>query len=96
MLINKKPVKCFTEHYRYDDNTNTNYLFRSNPSYRSDTGQLNSVWYDFVLCNIGGQEIPCQLMCILILEDIDENHNYSDGYTYTGSIHAVMRIKPTT
>ena len=65
MLVNKKSVKCFTEHNRYDDNTNTNYLFRSNPSYRSDTGQLNSVWYDFVLCNIGGQEIPCQLLCFI-------------------------------
>ena len=41
MLINKKSVKCFTEHNRFDDNTNTNYLFGSNPSYRSDTGQLN-------------------------------------------------------
>ena len=63
MLTKNKAVNCFTEHNRFDDNTNIKCLFRSNPSYRSDTGQLNSVWYDFVLCNIGGQDIPCQLMC---------------------------------
>ena len=50
MLINKNTVKCFTEHNVFDDNTNTNYLFQSNPSYRSDTGQqLNSVWCGVVL-----------------------------------------------
>ena len=27
----------------------------------------------------------------LVIEDMDENHNYLDGYTYTNGIHAVMR-----
>ena len=65
MLLNNKygKVMGFTEHNRVDDNPKTNHLFRSNHSYRLDTGQLNLVWYDFVLCNIGGEGIPCQLLC---------------------------------
>jgi len=91
MLINKSRVKGFTEHNRYDESTNTNYLFRCNPSYRSDTGQLNSVWFDFVLCNIGGEEIPCQLLCFLNIEDIDLNNNHLCEYEVNNGIYAVMR-----
>ena len=91
MLKNKARVRGFTEHNRYDESTNTNYLFRSNPSYRSDTGQLNSVWFDFVLCSIGGEEIPCQLLCFLNIEDIDLNNNHLCEYEINNGIYAVMR-----
>ena len=91
MLINKSRVRGFTEHNRYDESTNTNYLFRCNPSYRSDTGQLNSVWFDFVLCSIGGEEIPCQLLCFLNIEGIDLNNNHLCDYEINNGIYAVMR-----
>ena len=94
LLVNKQSAKGFTEHNRFDGHTNI--IFRCNPSYRSDSGQLNSVWYDYCLMNIDGTETPCQLLCFLDLILDDDVSTCGDIQLDGDGIYAVARKFETT
>ena len=54
----------FTE---YKGTFNNNYqIFRAHPAYRTDSGQVCGVWYDWAIFDIGlSQTRPCQILCFL-------------------------------
>ena len=67
-LLTTNHVNGFTEHYRIGGENNTQYLFRSNPSFMSAGGQLCNVWYDWALFDVDGEDnegIPAQIVCLL-------------------------------
>eukprot|EP00536_Pseudo-nitzschia_multiseries_P014738 jgi/Psemu1/40002/gm1.40002_g len=72
LLQDSSSVKRFTEHNRLDPCTQQNNLFPSHPLYCSDSGQLNSVWYDWALFDVNACEIPCQILCFLELYNLKE------------------------
>ena len=37
-------------------------IFRVHPSYRTNSGQVSGVWYDWAIFNINGNDIPCQIL----------------------------------
>ena len=45
--IKSSEIEGFTEHHRRDEITKQKFIFRSNPAYRSDSGQVCDVWYDW-------------------------------------------------
>ena len=94
ILKDPSQVMGFTEHNRYDHSTDTNYLFRSHPSYRSDTGQLNAVWMDWALFQADDMQIPCQLLCFIVLTDLKNGSNIVQGYEIQspGSYAIVRRM----
>lgn len=63
-----------TEHKRYDQSREMKLLFRAHPSFKSDSGQLSNVWYDWanfqldLLDGRGLKVYPCQILCLLYLE----------------------------
>ena len=90
-------VKGFTEHNRFDKCTQQNYLFWSHPSYRSDGGQLNSVWYDWALFDVGACEIPCHIMCFLELYNLKQPYSFVSEYEIAdeGIYAVVTKFKST-
>ena len=40
-------------------------VLRAHPSYRTDSGQVLGVWYDWSIFNINGNDIPCQILLFL-------------------------------
>ena len=40
-------------------------VFCAHPSYRTDSGQVSRVWYDWAIFNINGNDIPCQILLFL-------------------------------
>ena len=76
-------VKCFTEHNRKNTGDGEQFIFRASPSYRSESGQRNAIWYDWAYCVFAKEEdgeevevlIPCQLLCFLQLEGVQPKAN---------------------
>ena len=63
-----KFLEGFTEHQR-SDGENV-HMFRAHPSYRSNAGQTNSVWYDWAMFQYKDndeavRETPAQILCFL-------------------------------
>eukprot|EP00536_Pseudo-nitzschia_multiseries_P009633 jgi/Psemu1/23763/gm1.23763_g len=62
------------EHKRYDNYRRMGLLFCAHPLFKSDSGQLPNVWYDWanfqldLLEGRGLQVYPCQIPCLLHLE----------------------------
>eukprot|EP00536_Pseudo-nitzschia_multiseries_P013417 jgi/Psemu1/35201/gm1.35201_g len=62
-----------------------------NTAYRSDGGQLNSVWYDWALFNVGACEIPCHILCFLKLYNLKEPYSFVSEYQIANKgIYAVV------
>ena len=95
LVTNQSFIAGFTEHNRFDDGCNTRFLFRCHPCYRSDSSQLNSVWMDWCLMDVGQDEsrsIPCQLLCFLHLKNLKQPYSNIGGYPVdTEGIYAVVR-----
>ena len=64
-LLHDPVVTGFTEHKTGITENNQKQIFRAHPSYRSDTGQINSIWYDWALFEVDKVQIPCQILCFL-------------------------------
>ena len=64
-LLHDPVVTGFTEHKTGITDNNQKQIFRAHPSYRSDTGQINSIWYDWALFEVDKVQIPCQILCFL-------------------------------
>eukprot|EP00536_Pseudo-nitzschia_multiseries_P007808 jgi/Psemu1/18800/gm1.18800_g len=68
------PFRALQTHKRYDNYCGMKLLFRAHPSFKSDSGQLSNVWYDwanFQLDLLDGRSLqvyPCQILCLLHLE----------------------------
>ena len=72
----------FTEHQRYNEDEKRKIMFRAHPSYYSNTGQTDKVWYDWAVFNIhlaesessanrgeySTRQYACQILCFLHLE----------------------------
>ena len=88
-------LQGFTEHYRTDLTDGTQCFFRCHPSYRSSSGQIRNVWYDWALFNVAGEEIPCQILCLLDIQALKESLNEVRGYEVNsvGSYAVVQRFK---
>eukprot|EP00536_Pseudo-nitzschia_multiseries_P004992 jgi/Psemu1/11476/gm1.11476_g len=67
-------LQGFTEQKRYDNCHGTKSLFWAHPSFKSDSGQVSNVWYDWensqldLLNGHGLQVYPCQILCLLHLK----------------------------
>ena len=68
-IIEQTTIEGFTEHKRKDQGDNLGYIFRCHPSYRSKTGQLSNVWYDWAIFMVDDKPIPCQILCFIELND---------------------------
>ena len=85
-------IMGFTEHNRFDESNNTKYLFRSHPSYRKDSGQVNAVWYDWALFSVDEKHIPCQILCFLLLPELKQAISNVEGYVIdTPGAYAIVR-----
>ena len=70
------------------------YIFRSHPSYRADTGQSDSKWYDWATFNVeeGKPPIPCQILCFLELGQLISPTGFVSGYPVDSpGLYAVVR-----
>ena len=104
-LLTTNHVNGFTEHYRIGGENNTQYLFRSNPSFMSAGGQLCNVWYDWALFDVDGEDnegIPAQIICLLNITtlnipqegwgEMDGKPDCADGYPVrSNSQYAIVR-----
>lgn len=82
-LLKSSSVKGFTEHRRIDVGNDKKYIFRSSPSYRDDSGQVCSVWYDWAIFDNDGRRedeegTPAQILCLLDINNW-RNDDYSSG-----------------
>jgi hypothetical protein len=85
---NPEYVDGFTEHNRVCGESNTRLKFRASPSYRSDSGQLANVWYDwaeFKFVNHRDREefLPCRIHCFLDL---------SSWIEFEEALYAVVQV----
>ena len=92
---NKKDITIngFTE-YKVTDKQNENTtIYRAHPSYRSDTTQINNVWYDWAEVNINNKKLPCQLLCFITLPIINADnqctYNFND-YSLESNVNYVI------
>ena len=77
----KNFVRGFTEHNRVDNVSGTNYLFRSHPSYRTNSGQSLGIWMDWATVlyangegdNFQQFQYPCQIRCFVSIGILDPN-----------------------
>ena len=78
-------IRGFTEHNRICQESNHVHRFRCHPSYRSDAGLVADSWYDWALFsfigqdNTGMEDIPCQILCFLDLNNCTNHSKYSPG-----------------
>ena len=97
-IVKSTSIYGFTEYKRKNPDPQTDYLFRSHPSYRATTGQNNAVWYDWALFNVNDKHLPCQIMCLLDIGDLVESDvdHQIQGYGIEGNcLHAVVRCFKT-
>ena len=92
-LVHGLQVRGFTEHYRVGEDDGTQYIFRSHPSYRSDSGQTSSIWYDFAMFQIeDNKEIPAQILCFLDLSNLKNLESTVQTYSINSrGAYAVVR-----
>ena len=104
-LLSTDHVWGFTEHYRIGGEDETQYLFRSTPSFMSSGGQLCNVWYDWALFDVEGDDnegIPAQIVCLLNITSLnipegewgekEGKPDCADGYPVrTNSQYAIVR-----
>ena len=94
-LENKDLVWGFTDHNRFDGNSY--HLFRSNPSFRTDSGQNNGIWMDWAMFRFDTGNYPSHIMCFLDLKTrngLDKNMLDAEGREPTledNGIYAVVR-----
>ena len=100
MFLNKSIVgdhiKCFTEHNRSCDGAGSDPCkFRANPSYRSDSGLLSAVWYDWAQFLYEEKRTsehdvaPAQLLCFL---DLTKSQTMKvDPQCTKGELYVVVR-----
>ena len=92
ILTDTSQITGFTEHNRHDRSTDTTYLFRSHPCYRSDTGQVDAVWMDWALFQADDMKIPCQILCFVVIKELNNGPNMVQGYDIqTPGNYAVVR-----
>lgn len=98
ILKDNSKVRGFTEHNR--KNEFGDYKFRASPSYRSDGGQINSVWFDWCTCSFVVENqpflIPCQLLCFLDIRELKPtpcgiNHRINQYAIEDPGLYAVVR-----
>ena len=95
--LQSSSVTGYTEHKRYDRDRNMQLLFRAHPSFKSDSGQLSNVWYDWAyfqldLGDLGQQVYPCQILCFLSLKGPFANGNSVSGFeVQRDGLYAVVR-----
>eukprot|EP00531_Pseudo-nitzschia_arenysensis_P000969 CAMPEP_0116116834 /NCGR_PEP_ID=MMETSP0329-20121206/1249_1 /TAXON_ID=697910 /ORGANISM="Pseudo-nitzschia arenysensis, Strain B593" /LENGTH=935 /DNA_ID=CAMNT_0003610355 /DNA_START=406 /DNA_END=3213 /DNA_ORIENTATION=+ len=73
---NNEQVPGFTEFNKSIGSKNEWERYRAHPSYRSNSGQRNSVWYDWAFCQFRTARgeaftLPCQLLCFLDLRTFE-------------------------
>ena len=95
LLVDSSCVHGCTEHKRFDTSTGSHYLFRSHPSYRSDSGQQNATWMDWAAFQVFDHNsdeitVPGQIMCFLKLREGDKTP--AGGVVGSGGgVYAVVR-----
>eukprot|EP00536_Pseudo-nitzschia_multiseries_P011769 jgi/Psemu1/29889/gm1.29889_g len=97
LLENPSHICGVTEHNRFDVACGSNFIFRSHPSYRSDSSLLNSVWMDWCLMkldfdlNNNPKLIPCHLLCLLTVQNLKQPYSSIGGYPIdTNGMHAIV------
>ena len=84
-----------TEHKRYDSSRDSHHIFRSHPSFRSNTGQRSGIWMDWAAFRVMDHSdneitVPGQVMCFLKLKEGDSTP--AGGVVgANGGVYAVVR-----
>ena len=79
-IVNRNDLIVKTEHYRVDGDQRT-YLFCASPSYRAkSSGQDSAVWYDWAIFALENGQIPCQILCFVLIEDLKPGTQFVKGY----------------
>ena len=99
VLEDSQSMNGFTEHERYDSESLLR--FRAHPSYRSDSGQIRDVWYDWAWFEEQlpdeDEEIrfPAQIMCFLHLPGPFTGRSVSGFRVECPGSYAVVRCMET-
>ena len=95
LLKDTSCVQGCTEHKRFDKSSGSYYLFRSHPSYRSNSGQQHATWMDWAAFRVMDQNdeemiVPGQVVCFLKLREGDKTPA-GVGVGAKGGVYAVVR-----
>lgn len=93
-IIDCDYIDLQTEHHRVDKNDESNtFIFRAHPSYRTDTAQDSTVWYDWAYFDIAKTAIiPCQILCFVYINNIKPGeHSVSMYPVKCNGCYAVVR-----
>ena len=90
-IVEEDSLEGCTEHHRPDLANNIKYTWRSHPSYRTDSGQCDGLWYDWAVFDVQGQEIPCHILCFLRLKGVKPNRRVRNFPVEGPGLFAVVR-----
>ena len=90
----------FTEHHRRDEIMNKKSIFCSNPAYRSNSGQVCDVWYDWASFDYKEREddeegLPPQILYFLNIDWNDEQNKVGTYALLENLIHHPKNYKVT-
>ena len=91
--IKSTELNGFTEHHRQDEFTRQKFIFRSNPAYRSDSGQVCNVWYDWASFDYlerdeDEERLPAQILCFLNINDWNDKQYEIGPYAVVRNLNS--------
>ena len=90
-LVEEDSLEGCTEHHREDLANEKKYIWRAHPSYRTDSGQCDGLWYDWAVFDLDGKNIPCHILCFLRLERVKPNRRVRNFPVHGSGLFAVVR-----